>query len=303
MYLEADATHSEDASITTIKLPHLLNVYNSFWEKMSMTVHVSHPLFSEYLTLVKEGDEIEWKETARWIKFEEDVEEGGNRWSKPHVATLSLHSLFELRSLLLNGSVILDMEANNLDLITDLVCEHMINARTLLPDLRDKVKDALLRRHRHQHEYNKKLNCQSLRSLAEIGCNQSSSKRLDSSSQLQYASSRDQRGCYLAVPQANYAIPIVVTKYASCQATSLRQMFKFLESLALEDMIKSPSSISFQRNSSSTDLSDHRSNMNFMRKIPPGAEASNILVGEVDFLDKPLAGFIRLRSFRYGRSN
>lgn len=32
--------------------------------------------------LVKEGDELEWKETARWVKFEEDVEEGGNRWSK-----------------------------------------------------------------------------------------------------------------------------------------------------------------------------------------------------------------------------
>lgn len=47
---------------------------------------------------------------CRWIKFEEDVEEGGNRWSKPHVATVSLHSLFELRSCMLNGSVILDME-------------------------------------------------------------------------------------------------------------------------------------------------------------------------------------------------
>lgn len=62
-----------------------------------------------------------------------------------------------------------------------------------------------------------------------------------------------------------------------------------------EEMIKSPSSQSIQRNISGTDLSDHRSNMNFMRKIPPGAEASNILVGEVDFLDKPLAGFIRLK--------
>lgn len=59
--------------------------------------HESHPLFSEMEELVKDGDEIEWKETARWVKFEEDVEEGGNRWSKPHVATLSLHSLFELR--------------------------------------------------------------------------------------------------------------------------------------------------------------------------------------------------------------
>lgn len=47
----------------------------------------------------------------RWVKFEEDVEEGGERWSKPHVATLSLHSLFELRCLILNGTVILDTDA------------------------------------------------------------------------------------------------------------------------------------------------------------------------------------------------
>ena len=57
---------------------------------------------------------MEWKETARWIKFEEDVEEGGNKWSKPHVATLSLHSLFELRSCLVKGTVLLDMQADNL---------------------------------------------------------------------------------------------------------------------------------------------------------------------------------------------
>lgn len=142
----------------------------------------SHPLFSEMEELVKEGDEIEWKETARWIKFEEDVEEGGNRWSKPHVATLSLHSLFELRSLILNGTVILDMEAISLEQIADLVCENMVNSGTLPIISRDKVRDALLRRHRHQHEscYNRKKDNMSrlpiIRSLAEIGRNHSSSK-------------------------------------------------------------------------------------------------------------------------------
>ena len=50
----------------------------------------------------------------RWIKFEEDVEEGGERWSKPHVATLSLHSLFELRKGIMSGTVMLDVDANNL---------------------------------------------------------------------------------------------------------------------------------------------------------------------------------------------
>lgn len=75
----------------------------------------------------------------RWIKFEEDVEEGGNRWSKPHVATLSLHSLFELRSLLLNGTVMLDMEAISLEQIADLVLDNMVNKGVLPIELREKV--------------------------------------------------------------------------------------------------------------------------------------------------------------------
>lgn len=32
----------------------------------------------------------------------------------------------------------------------------------------------------------------------------------------------------------------------------------------------------------------------FMKKIPRDAEASNVLIGEVDFLDKPFVSFVRL---------
>ena len=42
------------------------------------------------------------------------MEEGGERWSKPHVASLALHSLFELRSGLTSGAVMLDMDAQNI---------------------------------------------------------------------------------------------------------------------------------------------------------------------------------------------
>ncbi|XP_070523964.1 electroneutral sodium bicarbonate exchanger 1 isoform X8 [Cardiocondyla obscurior] len=219
-------------------------------EEVGDDAHESHPLFSEMEELVKDGDEMEWKETARWIKFEEDVEEGGNRWSKPHVATLSLHSLFELRSLLLNGTVMLDMEAGSLEQIADLVLDNMINKGVLSVELREKVKEALLVRHRHQHERRKDNNMSKLpiiRSLAEIGRNHSSSKSQE--------------------PGSN-------------------------------GMDRSPSSVSICRNHSSSALengdANHRANTHFMRKIPPGAEASNILVGEVDFLDKTLSAFIRL---------
>ncbi len=147
----------------------------------------SHPLFSEMEELVKDGDEVEWKETARWVKFEEDVEEGGNRWSKPHVATLSLHSLFELRNLILTGTVMLDMEASSLEQVADLVTENMTNNGLLPFESKMKVKEALLRRHRHQHETKEstKKSGQSavnmsrlpiIRSLADIGKNQSAAK-------------------------------------------------------------------------------------------------------------------------------
>ena len=45
---------------------------------------------------------MEWKETARWIKFEENVEDS-NRWGKPHVASLTFHSLLELKKGLEKG--------------------------------------------------------------------------------------------------------------------------------------------------------------------------------------------------------
>ncbi|XP_045511248.1 sodium bicarbonate cotransporter 3 isoform X2 [Colias croceus] len=252
----------------------------------------SHPLFSEMEELVKDGDELEWKETARWIKFEEDVEEGGNRWSKPHVATLSLHSLFELRSLILNGSVILDMEANSLEQVAEHVLDNMVMDGFLGYDNREKVKDALLRRHRHQHEkrnhhhhHNNMSRLPLIRSLADIGRNHSSCKNLQerdvrssskscrgptSSPNTALLHASDTRGCYLAVPGAPHD----------------------------EGMVKSPSSASMQHNHDVTMNGDvnHKSNTHFMRKIPPGAEASNILVGEVDFLEKTLSAFVRLKT-------
>jgi sodium bicarbonate transporter 10 len=105
------------------------------------------------------------------------VEEGGDRWSKPHVATISLHSLFELRSHLLGGTVMLDLEATSLDQISDLVLENMVNASLLQLDMRDQVKENLLRRHRHQHEkrHDKNHHMPNIRSLVDIGRNSSRS--------------------------------------------------------------------------------------------------------------------------------
>ncbi|XP_045135621.1 sodium bicarbonate cotransporter 3-like isoform X13 [Portunus trituberculatus] len=234
--------------------------------------HLSHPLFSEMETLTEmEGGELEWKETARWVKFEEDVEEGGERWSKPHVATLSLHSLFELRSFLLNGTVILDMDASSLEQITDLLLDNMINQGQLTYESREKFKDALLRKHKHLYEKqkNSKENGNMsrlplIRSLAEIGRNHSSSKSVGSGFFRALSFSGGNNASVMSNPEGT--------------------------------MEQSPSSGSITQNHSANNLDghEHKGNTHFMRKIPPGAEASNILVGEVPFLDKPVTAFVRL---------
>ncbi|XP_043801294.1 sodium-driven chloride bicarbonate exchanger isoform X2 [Apis laboriosa] len=277
-------------------------------EEVGDDAHESHPLFSEMEELVKDGDEMEWKETARWIKFEEDVEEGGNRWSKPHVATLSLHALFELRSLLLNGTVMLDMEANSLEQIADLVLDNMINKGSLPAESREKVREALLVRHRHQHERRKDNNMSRLpiiRSLAEIGRNHSSSKNYDCTcglhalltSDLQERRGRD---AYAPSVARSSSCPNPNTALLSKETKDLKGPYLLVpgQEPGPNGMDRSPSSVSISRNHSSSALengdANHKGNTHFMRKIPAGAEASNILVGEVDFLDKTLSAFIRL---------
>uniref|UniRef100_A0A673IXA5 Anion exchange protein n=1 Tax=Sinocyclocheilus rhinocerous TaxID=307959 RepID=A0A673IXA5_9TELE len=219
--------------------------------------HIPHDLFTELDELsFHDGQAYEWKETARWLKFEEDVEDGGERWSKPYVATLSLHSLFELRSCILNGTVMLDMRANTIEEIADMVIDNMVASEQLDESLREKVRNAMLKRHHHQNEKKLSNRIPLVRSFADIGKKHSDLHLLE-------------RNGLLASPQS---------------APGNLENSKPSESR----MNVFPGS----RENSTVDFS--RVDMNFMKKIPPGAEASNVLVGEVDFLERPIIAFIRL---------
>ncbi|XP_041867794.1 sodium bicarbonate cotransporter 3-like isoform X5 [Melanotaenia boesemani] len=219
--------------------------------------HIPHDLFTEMDELsFRDGSATEWRETARWLKFEEDVEDGGERWSKPYVATLSLHSLFELRSCILNGTVMLDMRANSIEEIADMVIDNMVASGQLKEDLRDKVREAMLKKHHHQNERKLSNRIPLVRSIADIGKKHSDPLLLERNGPL--------------VPQTSVPNNLDGNK-------------------AME---RRPSKVGVSRESSSVDFS--KVDMNFMKKIPPDAEASNILVGEVDFLEKPIIAFIRL---------
>uniref|UniRef100_A0A3B5MZX3 Anion exchange protein n=1 Tax=Xiphophorus couchianus TaxID=32473 RepID=A0A3B5MZX3_9TELE len=216
--------------------------------------HIPHDLFTELDELAFRDGEVQvWKETARWLKFEEDVEDGGERWSKPYVATLSLHSLFELRSCIMNGTVLLDMRAAAIDEIADMVIDSMLATGQLEAEQQDKVREALLKRHHHQNEKKLSNRIPLVRSFADIGKKHSDSTLLE-------------RNGLLASPQSAPGN---------------------LDNKISESRISAGS-----RENSTVDFS--KVDMNFMKKIPPGAEASNVLVGEVDFLERPIIAFVRL---------
>ncbi|XP_077447501.1 sodium bicarbonate cotransporter 3-like isoform X2 [Stigmatopora argus] len=345
--------------------------------------HVPHDLFTELDELsFRAGSATEWRETARWLKFEEDVEDGGERWSKPYVATLSLHSLFELRSCILNGTVMLDMRANSILEIADMVIDTMVASGQLKEDLRAKVREAMLKKHHHQNERKLSNRIPLVRSIADIGKKHSdpfllerngeglSSSRpslnkpgaassasnlpqrqesrisillnhlLPSSSSMGHSSGPSPhttpqntpvsfRRSSPSPPRTHgagfdpHSIPEVVvsppkddeppnsteegtlpqfSRQSSCasQGSELlplegplvhpNSVPNYLDSEKAAE--RRPSKVGVSRESSSVDFS--KVDMNFMKKIPPGAEASNVLVGEVDFLEKPIIAFVRL---------
>ncbi|XP_046887212.1 sodium-driven chloride bicarbonate exchanger [Hypomesus transpacificus] len=210
--------------------------------------HIPHALFTELDEIcLREGEDAEWKETARWLKFEEDVEDGGERWSKPYVATLSLHSLFELRSCILNGTVLLDMRAGSLEEIADMVLDQHEVSGPLGEDARRRIREALLKQHHHQNHKKLANRIPIVRSFADIGKKQSEPHSMDKNGQT-------------VSPQSQPA------------------------SMEVKGDVS--------RENSAVDFS--KIDLHFMKKIPAGAEASNVLVGELEFLERPVVAFIRL---------
>ncbi|XP_074421092.1 electroneutral sodium bicarbonate exchanger 1 isoform X3 [Larus michahellis] len=210
--------------------------------------HVPHDLFTELDEIcLKEGEDAEWKETARWLKFEEDVEDGGERWSKPYVATLSLHSLFELRSCIINGTVLLDICANSIEEIADMILGQQEQSTEFDERMRAKVREVLLKKHHHQNEKKRNNLLPIVRSFADVSKKQLDLHPLDKSAQ-------------------------TLTPHPSPTTIEAKN--------------------GVNQDTNAMDLS--KAELHFMKKIPIGAEASNVLVGELDFLRQPIVAFVRL---------
>uniref|UniRef100_A0A671P7A0 Anion exchange protein n=1 Tax=Sinocyclocheilus anshuiensis TaxID=1608454 RepID=A0A671P7A0_9TELE len=228
-----------------------------------------HEVFVELNELIMDkNQEMQWRETARWIKFEEDVEEETDRWGKPHVASLSFRSLLELRKTISHGAVLLDLDQKTLPGIAHQVVEQMIISDQIKAEDRANVLRALLLKHSHPSDekehsssFPRNISAASLGSL--ISHHQSSSNHLS------------------PVPEPSVTEPLMGSTRNS-QDSSLHI------DIEKNEVIDSAPPIGMHRSKSKHELK-------LLEKIPENAEATVVLVGSVDFLEQPTMAFVRLQ--------
>ncbi|XP_054908848.1 anion exchange protein 3 isoform X2 [Poeciliopsis prolifica] len=217
----------------------------------------THELFVELNELIVDKDqEMRWKERARWIKFEEDVEEETDRWGKPHVASLSFRSLLELRRTITHGAVLLDLEQNTLPGIAHLVVETMIISDQIRAEDRPSVLRALLLKHSHpsdlKHRFHRHQSSASLHGSFNHNHVQETSRPL-------VAEENDDKGPVYDPKQDVFV-----------------SLFKSLHPVPPEHHPAAARSLKL------------------LAKIPKDAEAVIVLVGSVEFLEQPAMAFVRL---------
>uniref|UniRef100_A0A673ILP1 Anion exchange protein n=1 Tax=Sinocyclocheilus rhinocerous TaxID=307959 RepID=A0A673ILP1_9TELE len=189
--------------------------------------HIPHALFTELDEIcLKEGEDAEWKETARY-KYTVC------RLNNVRNASQSVENMVNTRSCMKKKP----------HLVLD---QHEMSV-SLGEEVRKKIRNALLKQHHHQNQKKLANRIPIVRSFADIGRKQSEPHSMDKNGQM-------------VSPQAQ---PTTTEGRADGS-----------------------------RENSAVDFS--KIDLHFMKKIPPGAEASNILVGELEFLEKPVVAFIRL---------
>ncbi|XP_029559893.1 anion exchange protein 2 isoform X1 [Salmo trutta] len=224
-------------------------------------------VFVELNELVMDkNQELQWRETARWIKFEEDVEEDTDRWGKPHVASLSFRSLLELRKTISHGAVLLDLNQHTLPGIAHQVVEQMIISDQIKVEDRANVLRALLLKHSHpsdEKEHSSFTQNISAASLASLMVNHHSSSN------------------HIGQAEPSVTDTVMGGGEAACILPDTRI-----------DMEKSekdnPPKLGMHRSKSKHELK-------LLEKIPENAEATVVLVGTVAFLEQPSMAFVRLQ--------
>ncbi|KAM6976444.1 anion exchange protein 2-like isoform 2-T2 [Aplochiton taeniatus] len=228
-----------------------------------------HEVFVELNELIMDkNQELQWRETARWIKFEEDVEEETDRWGKPHVASLCFRSLLELRKTISHGAVLLDLDQKTLPGIAHQVVEQMIISDQIKAQDRANVLRALLLKHSHPSDEKE---------------HSSPFPRNISAASLGSLMPHHHSSNHISQTEPSVTDPLMGTTRIASESDTHIEIEK-------NDLQQKESILSTGMHRSKS-----KHELKLLEKIPDNAEATVVLVGSLDFLEQPTMAFVRLQ--------
>lgn len=219
-------------------------------------------LFTQLDVLSEKNGQIGWKQMARWLKYQETVENAG-RWSKPHVPTGSMHALNEFRKVLSDGTCALGLglkeEGSNPTFIAEAVAETLRNNPKSNVSEREArlIIDTILKPHKHMNRKASGKSVSSEDGTGQSGGYQSADDRADNNNdgdkhKRKFLRRRSGDGRDVAVPYHK-----------------------------------------FPPGTRPDNLKPYKPNKHLGKKLPKDCEAANILVGQVNFLRETVVALCR----------
>ncbi|XP_035714633.1 band 3 anion transport protein isoform X1 [Folsomia candida] len=285
--------------------------------------HQPHEIFVELDVLSGQGEHRQWKEAARWIKYEEDVLEGSDRWGRPHVASLSFHSLINLRQLIESGVTLLDLQERDLPGVAYRAVEAFVLKELIRPEEKAFVMRNILLKHKHVNEndspwkFNLRRNTTANGSLTSLHAMMEQDKLRHNHHRALMASPNSNTvpdglvngagGGMVAAVAGKMARRNSAASRLTCQDYQQEDLHheRILidEDSAISPLSTHPSDDLMTQlslnNMTEEDVKWVLNKENLLRRIPVGAEASIVLVGKDDKLERPIMAFIRLAESSY----
>jgi len=229
--------------------------------------------------LVEEDDQ--WKEVTRWVKFQENVEDGGKRWSKPHVPSCSFSVFSGLRDQLEHCPVLLNAMGSDINSIVNEVM-NTEEAGNLDSQQKNEIQELFSQGVKHKMRMNF---VRQMSKTSITGRHPSSSSRQDSGVD---------KGEDVFVEEEE--MDNEATQQKSAPTTP---EMKHKTSLAPVQKVRHHSVVNQSPNrkiSYKDETMKFREYNLFSKKVPKDAEAVNIQVATCNFLSEPFFAFVRLQN-------
>lgn len=277
---------------------------DSMYEQEKQVDHSPHNVFVELDELI--GDE--WVEQSRWIKYEEAREAGSERWGKPHVSSLSFHSLLNLRLSLEKGAVLLDHEGKDMTNVMSSIVNELIDIGYIDDDTGSELLRVLLFRHKYVDSklkmWRSGMRNHSVISLSDNGTDEHESSYLHrfSRSFSRHHDSEFAHQIKHLLDEDHHKVPdVVVTPdedLPSGPNFQTQLSTKDYLSIDMDHHGRTGSTASFTTTPSFGGdlhkLYDYARKHSIMMRVPEDTEGALSLVGALDIIEEPLTAFVRL---------